>query len=182
MKSNYLRRIANACAVCWLWLALSLASQAGQLFTPPVSETSGSGNSLDILSDASPATEIAVPPQASSAVAMPAVLLASSSVEASSRPRVVAALSLDRDIERRPPVLVEQFKVAFPQHADAPIYADGPLLADVSPARLGGMIARFEIVSRFALCELAPKGLVAISAAAREECRWILFGLEFLTL
>jgi hypothetical protein len=43
------------------------------------------------------------------------------------------------------------------------------------------MNARTEGVSGFALCDLAPQTLVAISAA-RDECRWILFGLEFLTL
>ena len=95
MNANYLRRIVFACAVCWLWLALSLASRAGQILTPPVNQNSGSGTPLDILSDTSPATDVTLPPQVTSTVAMPVVSLAPSSLDRPSPRRAVPALALE---------------------------------------------------------------------------------------
>ena len=97
---------------------------------------------------------------------------------------LIGTLTLAPELERRNPLLARQCKAAFARLADAPVYADAPLMHSMSEAQrqIELTLARGEAIAVLVVVEFSAGSFAMISTVVHEQRSRLLAGLEYLNL
>jgi hypothetical protein len=185
MNAFCLRRLSLVGAVSWLCLSFATFLPAGQIYFESGNSPAEPGAAPALLSDATrsmAAAPIQVfdTPRATPAESPGASVAGVDSLGGS----LIGTLTLAPELERRNPLLARQCKAAFARLADAPVYADAPLMHSMSEAQrqIELTLARGEAIAVLGVGEFSAGSFAMISTVVHEQRSRLLAGLEYLNL
>ncbi len=185
MNALCLRRLSLVGAVSWLCLSFATFLPAGQIYIESGHSPAEPGPAPSLFADATRSTaatpiQVFAAPRATPADSSAALVAGVDSLGGS----LTGTLALAPEVERRNPLLARQCKVAFARLADAPVYADAPLMHTMSEAQrqLELTLARGEAIAALGVGEFSAGSFAMISTVVHEQRSRLLVGLEYLNL